>query len=127
MRSIAKIMTTASQLWPLYLAVVIGAVATSATALLTPFVIARATDTVVDIAEGRGGSVADLMWLAVLLLVVALANSAITNIAVYFGDVMSVRLRTILSTSYYRKLLRLPQRRRRLQQKDHDVISSLVP
>ncbi len=110
MRSIAKIMTTASQLWPLYLAVVIGAVATSATALLTPFVIARATDTVVDIAEGRGGSVADLMWLAVLLLVVALANSAITNIAGYFGDVMSVRLRTILSTSYYRKLLRLPQR-----------------
>ena len=43
MRSIAKIMTTASQLWPLYLAVVIGAVATSATALLTPFVIARET------------------------------------------------------------------------------------
>ncbi len=110
MRSIAKIMATARELWPLYLIVVVGAVATSATALLTPFVIARATDTVVDIAEGRGGTVADLMWLAVVLLIIALANSAITNVSGYFGDLMSVRLRAILSANYYRKLLRLPQR-----------------
>jgi len=109
-RSIAKIMATARELWPLYLTVVIGAVATSATALLTPFVIARATDTVIDIAEGRGGTVADLMWLAVILLIIALANSAITNVSGYFGDLMSVRLRAILSANYYRKLLRLPQR-----------------
>ena len=110
MRSIAQIMATARELWPLYLTVVLGAVATSATALLTPFVIARATDTVVEIAEGRGGTVADLMWLAVILLIIALANSAITNISGYFGDLMSVRLRAILSANYYRKLLRLPQR-----------------
>ena len=97
MRSIAQIMATARELWPLYLTVVLGAVATSATALLTPFVIARATDTVVEIAEGRGGTVADLMWLAVILLIIALANSAITNISGYFGDLMSVRLRAILS------------------------------
>jgi len=109
-RSIAKIMATARELWPLYLIVVVGAVATSATALLTPFVIARATDTVVDIAEGRDGTVADLMWLAVVLLIIALANSAITNVSGYFGDLMSVRLRAILSANYYRKLLRLPQR-----------------
>ena len=110
MRSIARIMATARELWPLYLTVVIGAVATSATALLTPFVIARATDTVIDIAEGRDGTVADLMWLAVILLIIALANSAITNVSGYFGDLMSVRLRAILSANYYRKLLRLPQR-----------------
>jgi len=109
-RSIARIMATARELWPLYLTVVIGAVATSATALLTPFVIARATDTVIDIAEGRDGTVADLMWLAVILLIIALANSAITNVSGYFGDLMSVRLRAILSANYYRKLLRLPQR-----------------
>ena len=64
----------------------------------------------VDIAEGRGGTVADLMWLAVVLLIIALANSAITNVSGYFGDLMSVRLRAILSANYYRKLLRLPQR-----------------
>ena len=110
MRSIAKIMATARELWPLYLTVTLGAIATSATALLTPFVIARATDTVVDIAEGRDGTVADLMWLAVVLLIIALANSAITNVSGYFGDLMSVRLRAILSANYYRKLLRLPQR-----------------
>ena len=110
MRSIVTIMATAKELWPLYLTVTLGAIATSATALLTPFVIARATDTVVDIAEGRDGTVADLMWLAVVLLIIALANSAITNVSGYFGDLMSVRLRAILSANYYRKLLRLPQR-----------------
>lgn len=110
MRSIVKIMATAQELWPLYVTVIVGAVATSVTALLTPFVIARATDTVVDIAEGRGGTVLELMWLAVVLLLIALANSAITNISGYFGDLMSVRLRAILSANYYRKLLRLPQR-----------------
>ncbi len=110
MRSIVTIMAAAKELWPLYLTIILGAVATSATALLTPFVIARATDLVVEIAEGRGGSLTGLMWLAVALLVIALANSALTNVSGYFGDQMAVRLRAILSANYYRKLLRLPQR-----------------
>ncbi len=102
-------MAVGRELWPLYLAIVLGAVATSVTALLTPFIIARATDTVVSVAQGRGGRVEDLVWLAVILLAVSLSNSVITNVAGYFGDQMSVRLRTILSSTYYAKLLRLPQ------------------
>ena len=103
-------MATAKELWPLYLGIVLGALMVSATALMTPFVIGRATDTVVSIASGDGGDWRDLIWFAVVLLVIALANSVLTNIAGYFGDQMSVRLRAILSGRYFHKLLRLPQR-----------------
>ncbi|HJE51097.1 MAG TPA: ABC transporter ATP-binding protein/permease [Tessaracoccus flavescens] len=110
MRSIVRIMVTARELWPLYLGIIIGAIAIAATALLTPFVMARATDTVVAMVAGDGGSVQALIWLAVLLLALNLANSAITNVTGYWGDLMATRLRSILSRRYFHKLLRLPQR-----------------
>lgn len=110
MKSIITIMGTARELWPLYVGIVVGAVLTSATALLTPFVIARATDTIVSMVGGGDGEVADLMWLAVWLLAISLTNSALTNISGYLGDVMSTRLRALLSERYFHKLLRLPQR-----------------
>ena len=110
MRSIIKIMATARELWPLYVGIITGALLVSATALLTPFVIGRATDTVVSIASGNGGQWQDLIWFAAVLLVIALANSLLTNISGYLGDQMAVRLRAILSGRYFHKLLRLPQR-----------------
>ena len=110
MRSIGRILITTRQLWPLYLGIVAGAVAISATTLLIPFIIAQATDTVVSVTQGTGGSIGGLVWLAVLLLITSLANSALTNVTGYWGDVMGARLRVILSQRYYDKLLRLPQR-----------------
>ena len=110
MRSIGRILITTRQLWPLYLGIVAGAVTISATTLLIPFIIAQATDTVVLVTQGTGGSIGGLVWLAVLLLITSLANSALTNVTGYWGDVMGARLRVILSQRYYDKLLRLPQR-----------------
>ena len=110
MRSIAQILGTARQLWPLYVAIVAAAVLTAATALLAPFVIAQATQTVVDMTTGAGGTVRTLVWLAVALLVIMLTNTVVTNVGGYFGDLMSARLRVILSQRYYEKLLRMPQR-----------------
>ena len=121
MRSIIRILGTAKQLWPLYVGSVIGAVAIAVTTLATPFIIARATDTVVDIVEGRGGTITSLIWLAVALLVINLANSAISNVTGYWGDLMSTRLRVILSQRYFHKLLRLPQR-----YYDNELTGSLI-
>jgi ATP-binding cassette subfamily B protein len=59
---------------------------------------------------GTGGSIATLVWLATALLALSLANSAISNLTGYWGDVMATRLRAILSRRYFEKLLRLPQR-----------------
>ncbi|MBK7822130.1 MAG: ABC transporter ATP-binding protein [Tessaracoccus sp.] len=110
MRSLYRIITTARELWPLYLGIILGAIATAATALLMPFAIARATDTVVAMVAGTGGSAVTLVWLATALLALSLANSAISNLTGYWGDVMATRLRAILSRRYFEKLLRLPQR-----------------
>jgi len=110
-KSIVRIVSSARQLTPLYIGIIIGAVITTATTLLTPFLIAQATQTVVDMTTGsREPAIMPLVWLAVILLVLMLANSVVTNITGYMGDQMSSRIRAILSHNYFHKLLRLPQR-----------------
>lgn len=107
MRSLLKMITSARELWPAYVAIVIASVVTAATGLLMPFIIARVTDLVV---HPGAHTVRRIVWLSVLLFATDLANTVISNIGGYYGDMMGVRLRTILSTRYYDKLLRLPQR-----------------
>ena len=110
MKSIVSIMATARELWPLYVGIVVAAIVTSVTALLAPFVIAEATNQVVSITTKGEGEVSTLLWLAFALLGIMLTNSVVSNIGGYMGDLMSTRLRVILSSRYFHKLLRLPQR-----------------
>ena len=113
MNSLARIIRSASALWPYYLGVVLISTAAAALALVSPFILREATDTIVSAVHGDV-PVADvtmtLLWLAVALLVADLLNTAITNVGGYIGDVMAMRMRQILSTRYYAKLLALPQR-----------------
>ncbi|MDO5512913.1 ABC transporter ATP-binding protein [Corynebacterium sp.] len=113
MNSLARIIRSASALWPYYLGVVLISTAAAALALVSPFILREATDTIVSAVHGDV-AVADvtmtLLWLAVALLVADLLNTAMTNIGGYIGDVMAMRMRQILSTRYYAKLLALPQR-----------------
>ncbi|WP_296137252.1 ABC transporter ATP-binding protein [uncultured Tessaracoccus sp.] len=111
MRNIVRIVSNARELWPLYAGIIVGAVVTTATTLLMPFIISHATQTVVDMSGGeRDAAVMPLVWLAVALLGVMLLNSVATNVTGYLGDMMSTRIRRILSHNYFHKLLRLPQR-----------------
>src|SRR5699024_12836031 len=50
-----------------------------------------------------------VLGLAVVLLLADALNGVVGNIGGYIGDVMISRLRQILSTRYYAKLLSLPQ------------------
>lgn len=109
MQLILRIIGSTRQLWPLYLGIVLSSVAISATTILTPFVIADATERVVDISRDGQGEISTLIWLAVALLGLMLMNSVVTNIGGFWGDLMAVRLRVILSQRYYHKLMRLPQ------------------
>ncbi|MFV0430516.1 MAG: ABC transporter ATP-binding protein [Arachnia sp.] len=109
MNSIVRILRSAEQLHRLYVLVVVGAVLTSATALAVPFLISAATDQVVSLTTGGGGALRTVVWLVLLMLAVELANSVITNLAGYVGDVAAARLKSVLSTRYFEKLLRLPQ------------------
>lgn len=112
MRSLGKILSSTRVLWPSYVAILFTSVLITATALLMPFIISGATDEVVDVVKAGGhtdGHVKTIVWFAVALLVADLANTFISNIGGYIGDVAAVRMRRILSTRYFEKLLTLPQ------------------
>ena len=112
MRSIARILAATRVLWPYYTGIVVCSLATTATALLVPFILKEATDTVVGVVSGgpSDGVVRTVVWLAVALLAADLLSSTVQNVGGYLGDVMASRMRRMLSTRYYAKLLGLPQR-----------------
>lgn len=109
MKSIVRIVKATRELWPYFIGIIICAVLTSATSLLAPFIISGATDTVVNHLNGSAPTTgATIAWFAVAYLVAQLVSVLTTNIGGYIGDVMSQRMRTILSVRYYEKLLSLP-------------------
>ena len=110
MRSLIRLLGVAGELWPFYLGIALASGATAATYLMTPFIIKAATDEVVAQIQGKGAGVTALLWLAVALFAVEAVNTLVSNVGGVLGDVMSVRLKAILSSRYYAKMLSLPQR-----------------
>ena len=115
MQYLARILGTTKVLWPFYVGIVISSIATAIAALVSPFLIRDATDTIVA-AVGAGDpdtvarAVTAIIWLAIGLLIADLVQTIVHNIGGYLGDVMTARMREILSTRYFAKLLSLPQR-----------------
>lgn len=112
LRSLGRILVFTRELTPSYVVVVICSVLTALTALAVPFLIGRATDVVVSVTGGTPlpEAVPQVIWLAVILLGVGLLQAAVSNIGGWTGDVMSNRMRAILSIRYFEKLLAMPQR-----------------
>ncbi|MEL4506238.1 ABC transporter ATP-binding protein [Luteococcus sp. H138] len=110
MRSLVRILAAVKELRWYYTGIIICSVLTAATGLATPFIIKAATDEVVASLQGQGRGIAVVIWLAVALLAADLANTLISNVGGYLGDVMAARLRARLSQRYFHKLLTLPQR-----------------
>lgn len=104
MQPIIRVLRSASTLWPFYLAVVVVSSAVAGLSLLSPFLIREATDTIVD-----GGAVRTVVWLAVGLFAAEAGATLLRNVSGYIGDVMVARIRQVLSTRYFAKLLALPQ------------------
>lgn len=110
MNSILRALREARELTPRYVGIICASVLIAATSLLTPYLTKLATDEVVAQVGGGGRGLGTLVWIAVGLLVVELANTVLSNVGGYLGDTMAMRLRAILSSRYYSKLLGLPQR-----------------
>lgn len=113
MSSLFRIMRSASTLWPLHLGVIISATVVAILSMVGPFLVGQATDTIADgIREGGDTSavLTTVLWLAVALFAADALRVLVDNLGGYWGDVMAARLRQILSTRYYAKLLALPQR-----------------
>ena len=113
MASLLRIVRFTRALAPLYTAIILCSVLTAAAALAVPFLIGHATDTVAAAVGGQtpiGTAVRAVVLIAAAVLLAELFNTVVSNVGGWFGDVMSNRMRTILSVRYYDKLLHLPQR-----------------
>ena len=109
MKSIVKIIRASQELWPYFIGIMLCAILTSAASLLAPFIISGATDTVVGHLNGSApSSGATIAAFAAAYLLAQLLSVLTSNIGGYIGDIMSQRMRTILSVRYYEKLLTLP-------------------
>ncbi|SNC73318.1 ATP-binding cassette, subfamily B [Kytococcus aerolatus] len=113
MRSLLRLLGSTRQLTPYYVGILLSSVLITATALSVPFIIKAATDRIVEVVGSGGHTGADvraILWLAVALLAVDLTNTLVSNVGGYWGDLAAARMRRILSSRYYEKLLALPQR-----------------
>ena len=113
MASLLRIVRFTRTLAPLYTAIIVCSVLTAAAALAVPFLIGNATDTVAAAVGGQtptSTAVRAVVLIAAAVLLAELFNTVVSNVGGWFGDVMSNRMRTILSVRYYDKLLHLPQR-----------------
>ncbi|MDO5029782.1 MAG: ABC transporter ATP-binding protein [Corynebacterium sp.] len=118
MHLLSRILSTTKVLWPFYIGVIICSLATAAAALISPFLVRDATDAIVGTISGGDGvsdavmsdTMRTVIWLVIGLLAADLTQTIVHNIGGYLGDVMTARMREILSTRYYAKLLSLPQR-----------------
>lgn len=110
--SLIRIARSAFALWPFYLGVLATATVTAVLTLTSPFIVREATDTIVAGVSGDSATDAVLrtvLLLAAALFVVDVLNALFRNVGGYIGDVMVARLREILSTRYFAKLLAIPQ------------------
>ncbi len=97
-------------MWPYYLVILLCSIFTAIASLATPFVLKFATDAVVASLNGEGGStVRTIFTFAGLYLVVQLFMTIVSNYGGYKGDIMGQKMRSLLSTRYFHKLLSLPQ------------------
>lgn len=112
MQSLMRVARSASALWPFYIGVVVVSSLVAGLSLVSPFLIREATDTIVGFINGDGAGPAPtrtIVWLAIALFAAEAGASVLRNVAGYLGDVMVARIRQILSTRYFAKLLALPQ------------------
>ncbi|PRI09997.1 ABC transporter ATP-binding protein [Leucobacter massiliensis] len=123
MSTLLRILSFTRSLTPYYLGIMLAAAVVTAAGLAVPFITGRATDVIVSAvgaAVGEGGepgltavatdAIRIVVLLAIALLAVSLVEAGIGNVGGYWGDVMSAKMRTILSTRYFEQLLALPQR-----------------
>lgn len=97
-------------MWPYYLVILLCSIFTAVASLATPFVLKFATDAVVASLNGKGGSTVRIIFtFAGLYLVVQLFMTVVSNYGGYKGDIMGQKMRSLLSTRYFHKLLSLPQ------------------
>src|SRR5574344_1940952 len=109
MKYLLSIFRYVKSLWPYYVGIIVLGIIISALGLAIPFIMKAVTDVIVSGLQSGQADIWPTVRLALLLFAADLLTTFVQNWTGYLGDVMSVRLRQILSNRYYQHLLRLPQ------------------
>ncbi len=108
MKSLWRVVTATSNLWPFYLVIAILSIAVSLIAQTSPLLIGAIIGELQQV--GTTDIDKNLIWIFVALLFAQdIATTLISNVQGYFGDIMAVKIQNQLSTQYYQHLLTLPQ------------------
>lgn len=110
MKYIIRILQFTTELKKYYIVIGIFTIVLAIVAQLQPLIIKAAIDEFTKIING--GEV-NLWFIGLMVLFIFIADvlqTLLSNIGGYYGDIMSVRLRKLMSERYYSHLLSLPQR-----------------
>lgn len=113
MRALATILRSVRPLWPFYGVITVMAVISAGLEIASPFVVKQATDAIVASLTGAvttESAMTTVLWMAGTFFVIQILGTLVRNIGGYIGDVMAARMKAMLSSRYYAKLLSLPQR-----------------
>lgn len=108
MREIIKIIRYSRQLWRYYLAIAVMVVVLAGLALVVPFLTKFLVDGVVNKLNGQSVAFSYLIGLLVMMLLASVIVSLLNNVNGYVGDIMAVKLNSLLSRRYFEKLTQLP-------------------
>ena len=109
MKQIWRIITFTRELWPLYVAVGVFSILVAAAAQVQPLLIRGAIDEITKVVQGGDARILFVAILAILVFTSDVVETLFSNIGGYIGDVLSARLKKLMSERYYKHLLTLPQ------------------
>lgn len=108
MKEIIRIIRFSSSLWKYYLIVSICVIAISLLNLVQPFLIKGIIDLLVAKGAGQNVQLEQLLIRVGIILIAVILVTLISNLNGYVGDMLAVRLNSLLSQRYFDHLLRLP-------------------
>lgn len=110
MKDIWRILTFTKSLKRYYVAISVATILLAVMTQLTPLFTKAAIDEITKIVNGQDASVAFVAWCAIAIFVADFAQTIISNVSGYWGDMLAAKMQKYLGEQYYEHMLRLPQK-----------------
>ncbi len=109
MKQIVRIIRFTGELWPFYVGVSAFSILVAAMTQVQPLLIRQAIDEITKLIQGGQADVTLVAILAILIFASDLGQTFFSNVGGYMGDILSAKLKKLMSQRYFDHLLKLPQ------------------
>lgn len=109
MKHIWRIIRFTGEMWRYYVAISVLTILLSVMSQLQPLFTKGAIDQITNLIRGGHANVKLVAFLAILIFATDVGQTLLSNVGGYFGDMMSVKVRRLMSERYYEHLMSLPQ------------------